>query len=114
MFGQLRQKLYSSPAATQVIWWLKNAFVGLGGLIIVWAVQYLPYFAGKGPGFELLKLPQFSQMWPLMLYIVIPEFFVILYFMTHYYRKTGKIYLGAIMAASWAIWFSVAGTVISK
>jgi esterase/lipase len=114
LFGEIRQKIYSSPAVTQIIWWLKNVVTGVGGLVLVWAVQYLPYFAGKGLGFELMGFPQFSQMWPLMLYIVVPEFFVILYFMTHYYRKTGKIYLGSLFAAMLAVWFSVAGTVISK
>lgn len=114
MFGQLRQKEYSTPAQTQIIWWLKNCVLGVGGLIIVWLVQYVPYFMGKGPGFELMGMPQFTEMWPLMLFIIVPEFMIILYFMTHYYRKTGKIYLTVMMAASWAVWFSVAGTVLSK
>jgi uncharacterized protein len=113
LFGQIRQKEYDTPAKTQMMWWLKNSFTALIGLVAVWAFQYVPYFLGYGPGFELVNLPQFSQMWPLMLFIFIPEFLVILFFVTWFYRRTGKIYLGALMGALLAIWFSVAGTVIA-
>lgn len=113
LFGQIRQKEYGSPAKTQVIWWLKNVFTGLAGLVVVWLIQYIPYFLGAGPGFEVLGLPDYSQMWPLMLFVFIPEFTIILFFATWFYRRTGKVYLGALMASSLAIWFSTAGTVIS-
>ncbi|MBN2047020.1 MAG: hypothetical protein JW750_04170, partial [Anaerolineaceae bacterium] len=114
LFGQIRQPEYDSPTKTQIIWWLKNCFTALLGLVVVWAIQYLPYFLGFGPGMELLGLPQYSQMWPLMLFVFIPEFFILLFFTTWCYRRTGKVYLGTIMSASLAIWFSIAGTVISK
>jgi hypothetical protein len=68
---------------------------------------------GAGPGFEVIGLPQYSQMWPLMLFVFLPEFAVILFFVTWFYRRTGKIYLGSLMGAALAIWFSTAGTVIA-
>ncbi len=113
LFGQARQREYETSAKTQVIWWLKNCVNGLLGLVIVWLVQYLPYFLNIGPGFEVMGLPQYSQMWPLMLFIFVPEYIVLFFFMTWFYRRTGKIYLGALMGASLAMWFSVAGTVIA-
>lgn len=114
LFGQIRQKEYATPAKTQTVWWLKNCFTALLGLVAVWLVQYVPYFLGVGPGFEVIGLPQYSEMWPLMLFVFIPEFTVILFFVTWFYRRTGKIYLGGLMGAALAIWFSTAGTVISQ
>ena len=35
LFGQMRLKEYESPAKTQTIWWAKNVFVMLGGLVVV-------------------------------------------------------------------------------
>jgi hypothetical protein len=114
LFGQIRQKEHASPAMTQLVWWLKNCLAALLGLAAVWAVQYLPFFAGLGPGFELIGLPQYSQMWPLMLFVFLPEFAVILFIVTWCFRRTGKVYLGALMGAALAIWFSTAGTVIAQ
>ena len=50
-------------------------------------------------------------MWPLMLFVYIPEFIILFWFMTWFYRKTGKIYLGALMIASLATWFLTAGSI---
>jgi pimeloyl-ACP methyl ester carboxylesterase len=113
LFGQIRQREFESPAKTQVVWWMKICFTALSGLFLVWLIQYVPFFAGFGPGFELLGLPQYSEMWPLMLFVFIPEFAVILFLVTWCFRRTGKIYLGSLVGAALAIWFSTAGTVIA-
>lgn len=112
LFGQARQKEYGSPARTTTIWWLKNVFAAIFGLVLVWLVQYVPYFMGKGPGFELLGLPQYSQMWPLMILVFVPEFIPLVFLLTWFFRRTGKVYLGALMVAAIAIWFTAAGSVI--
>jgi len=115
MFGQIRQSAGSSPASTQWTWWLKNLYAGLAGLAVVWAIQYVPwFFFGMGPGFEELGLPQYTALWPLMLIVYIPEFAILLFMLTWFYRRTGRIYLGALMIASVAIWFLAAGSVIGK
>jgi pimeloyl-ACP methyl ester carboxylesterase len=115
LFGQARQPEQSTAARTQWLWWLKNVYAGLFGLALVWAFQYVPwFFFGSGPGFEAVGLPQFSQMWPLMLFVYIPLFAVLLFFLTWFYRRTGRIYLGALMISSLAIWFLTAGTLIVK
>ncbi len=114
MFGQARQKEHGSPAATQILWWLKNCFFALFGLALVWAFQYVPYlFLGQPLGFEGAGWSQYSGMWPLMLFIFIPEFAALLFLLTWFYRRTGRVYLGALMVASLAIWFTTAGTIIS-
>lgn len=114
LFGQIRQKECESPAKTQVVWWLKVCFAFLAGLLVVWMIQYVPWYVfNAGPGFELLGLPQFSAMWPLMLQVYIPEFIVLLFFHVWFYRRTGRIYLGAIMVSSLMIWFLAAGSIVS-
>jgi len=113
MFGQNRPKECSTPARTQWVWWLKNCFAGLVGLIIIWAIQYVPYlWLGMGPGFENLGLPQFAQMWPLMVFVFVPEFAVLLFLTTWFFRRTGRVYLGALVASSLAVWFTVAGSLM--
>jgi hypothetical protein len=115
LFGQARQKELDTPAKTQWIWWLKNVFAMVTGLFLVWAFQYLPWFLnGPGPGFEAVGLAQYSGMWPLMLFVYIPEFIILFFFLTWFYRRTGRIYLGALMISSIAIWFLAAGSILSK
>ena len=112
LFGQASQKECASAWKAQLAWWLKNCFAALFGLLLVWGLQYVPYFLGVGPGFELIGLATFSGMWPLMLFVLIPEFLFLLFLLTWFYRRTGRIYLGALMVASLAIWFTAAGSVI--
>jgi len=114
LFGQIRQKKFDSPAKTQWLWWLKNLYAMVTGLFLVWCLQYLPWILnGPGPGFEVLGLPQFSGMWPLMLIVYIPLFIIMIWFLTWFYRKTGKIYLGSLMVAAITIWFMAAGSLIA-
>ncbi|MBN1668637.1 MAG: alpha/beta hydrolase [Anaerolineales bacterium] len=114
LFGQARQPQSSSPAKTQLVWWLKNCFAGLFGLFLIWAFQYLPFlFFGQPAGFEWIGLDLLSGMIPLLLFVYIPEFILLFFFLTWFYRRTGKVYLGALVIAAIATWFMVAGTAIT-
>ena len=110
LFGQARQRPHASEARTQWVWWLRNCIAALSGLAAVWAFQYIPFFLGYAPGFELVGLPVLSGMIPLLLFVYIPEFAVLLFFLTWFNRRTGKVYLGAVVIASLAVWWLVAGT----
>ena len=111
-FGQARQKEYGSPAKTQWMWWIKNLFAGLFGLFLIWAIQYLPWMLfSTGAGFPQTVNASWA-IWPLMLWVYIPEFVVLLFMLTWFYRRTGRIYLGALMISSLAMWFLAAGTVV--
>jgi hypothetical protein len=115
LFGQARQKAYGTPARTQWMWWLKNLYAGLMGLFLIWAFQYVPwFFFGQGPGFENVGLTQYSGIWPLMLFVYLPEFAILLFMLTWFFRRTGRVYLGALMISSLAMWFMAAGSIISK
>ncbi len=117
LFGQARMKKYDKPAKTQWMWWLKVVYPMVTGLFLWWCFQYLPWFLGGAcPGTEtitifLMDLSQFTSMWPLMLFVYIPEFIILFWFHTWFFRRTGKIYLGALMIASIATWFMTAGTI---
>lgn len=114
LFGQIRQKEASTPAKTQWLWWIKVCYAFLTGLLVVWLIQYLPwYLFNAGPGFEVLGLPQFSALWPLMLQVYIPEFMILLWLHTWFYRRTGRIYLGALMVSAMMIWFLAAGSIVN-
>ncbi len=113
-WGQARQKEWSSPWLTQIMWWLKICVFALFGLAVVWAFQYVPYlFMGQPLGFEWVGLPQYSGMWPLMLFVFIPQFVFTLFIQTWLYRKTGRIYLGALIMAILQVWFMAAGNVVA-
>jgi hypothetical protein len=117
LYGQARMKEYETPAKTQWMWWLKVVYAMVAGLFLIWAFQYLPWFlGGAGPGFETITffqmdLSQFTSMWPLMLFVYIPEFIILFWFLTWFFRRTGKIYLGALMISGLAIWFLAAGSI---
>ncbi len=111
-FGQARMDEYETPAKTQVVWWLRICFAGLFGLALIWLIQYAPYlWMGKPLGFEALGLPDYSGMWPLMLFVYIPEFAVLLFLLTWFFRRTGRIYLGALVIASLTAWIITAGSI---
>jgi hypothetical protein len=114
LFGQARQEELSTPNKSLWIWWLKILYAGLAGLFLVWALQYLPWmFAGTGPFWGLTETVGAPfAIWILMLWVYIPTFAVLLFMLTWFFRRTGRIYLGALMIASLVAWFISAGSVI--
>lgn len=118
LFGQARLAEYETPKKTQWMWWVYTVYAMVAGLFLVWLFQYLPWFLGAGPGFEItgitgnLLMQISTSMWPLMLFVYIPEFLILYWFLVWFFRKTGKIYLGAIIIASIATWFLAAGSIL--
>jgi hypothetical protein len=53
-----------------------------------------------------------SGMIPLLLFVYTPEFIMLFFFLTWFYRRTGRVYLGALVIAILATWFMTAGTAI--
>jgi pimeloyl-ACP methyl ester carboxylesterase len=117
LFGQARIKEFETPLKTQWVWFIRVVYAMVTGLFLWWCFQYLPWFlGGAGPGTETITffqmdLSQFTSMWPLMLFVYIPQFIILFWFHTWFFRRTGKIYLGAIVIASVATWFMTAGTI---
>jgi dienelactone hydrolase len=110
LFGQMRQKEYESPAKTQFVWWLKNIYVMLGGLVIVSIFEYVPFLLGYGTGWALVGLSLFDGPFMSALVLIFPQFFVLFFVATYFYRKTGKVYLGSLITAIIVSWITCGGS----
>ncbi len=114
LFGMARQPEYETEAKTQVIWWLKNCIAVLGFLLVYLLFQYVPaWIFNTQVGLALVKLPEIifsaGSMFALSLFYLIPFFVVLLFFLTHLFRKTGKIYLGSFFIALVVAWVWAVG-----
>ena len=114
LFGQIRQKEGSSPAKTQWTWWLKILYASLFGLFLVWAIQYVPWMLFGTGGLLPAWVNSFPSIsiWPLELFVWLPELIVLLFMLTWFFRKTGRVYLGSLIVASILMWFFAAGSVL--
>lgn len=110
LYGQLRQKELKSPAATQIVWWLKGSLVMIGGLLLVCLVEYIPFLAGIGPGMDILFSSTFGGPFISFLIVIIPQFILFFYLSTYAFRKTGRVYVGSILLAILAAWAVTAGS----
>lgn len=104
LFGQFRLREYDSPVKTQIVWWLKNSLLMLGGLVLVALFEYVPFIMGIGPGFDAVGMSIFGGPFMSALVVIAPQFLVLFFVMTYFYRKTGKIYLGGLFTALVATW----------
>ncbi|MFX1501495.1 MAG: alpha/beta hydrolase [Promethearchaeota archaeon] len=109
IFAEIRQKEASSEIKTQLIWWAKLCYAMVFGLFIVFIIQYAGFWVGQNP---TLKGLESTPIMPLQLWFVVPVTMLILFFMVFWYRKTGKIYLGSIMAAIITTWFLSVSTIM--
>ena len=110
LYGQLRQKELKSPAATQLVWWLKGCLVMIGGLLLVCLIEYVPYFAGIGPGMDILFSSTFGGPFISFLIVIIPQFILFFFLSTYAFRKTGRVYVGSALLALLATWAVTAGS----
>jgi dienelactone hydrolase len=105
-YGMMRLPESSSPMKTQMIWWLKIVFVMESTLLVLILVNYLPMFLfGTGP--VLLM-----GLYGIFLMAYLPIFAGIFFLMTAFYIKTGRIYLGSIVATLLVVWVMTAGMLI--
>lgn len=109
LFGQIKQKEESTPWKTQLVWTVKGWFAMLTGLIAVILIQYIPAMAGANFAFIGFD---FNPIMPIQLMSVIPLSALLYFLQTFFYRKTGKIYLGAFISAVITVWFLIGGGVV--
>ncbi|UYP45740.1 hypothetical protein NEF87_002025 [Candidatus Lokiarchaeum ossiferum] len=114
MYGQLKLQKYDSEIKTQIVWWLKYLFAMEAGLFLVFLIQYVPMFVfGTGPGLSAGILLFFFGLFGIFLMQTLPQFAVIFFVTTAFYRKTGKIYLGAFTATLLSAWImAVSGQLV--
>jgi uncharacterized protein len=123
LFGQARQPEYETERKTQVVWWLKNIFAGLTFLVVLLLLQNLPIMLfNTNYGYDLIGLTSLGTaigggaewMMAIVLWFLIPFFIILLYFLTWFFRKTGRIYLGATFVALIVTWVWAVGNNILK
>jgi len=117
LYGQLRLPEYKingkkSDALTQLAWWGYSIFVMLGGLFIIAFIQYIPFFMGFGPGADLFFSPLFGGPFMSILILLVPQFAVLFFFSTWFYRKSGTIYVGSFVLAILAAWVLTGGSAV--
>jgi len=110
LYGQMRQKQRKTAAGTQLVWWLKSCLVMIGGLLVVCLIEYIPFFAGIGPGMDLLFSSTFGGPFISFLIVIIPQFIVFFFLSTYAFRKTGRVYVGSVLLAILAAWAVTAGS----
>ncbi len=102
LFGQIRSKEESTFTKTHLIWFVKSVYAMMCGLILFFALHYLPmFFLGTAPTFHFIPL---AALFQIFLMQVIPQFTLMFFLLTYFYQKTGKIYLGSFVISIIVTW----------
>jgi dienelactone hydrolase len=105
-YGMMRLPESDSPLKTQMTWWIKIVFLMESTLLVMILINYLPMFLfGTGP---LLLM----GLYGIFLMAYLPIFAGIFFLMTAFYLKTGRIYLGSIIATLLVVWILTGGMLI--
>jgi hypothetical protein len=111
LFGLMRQKEHNKKWVTILVWWLKICFTMLLGIILLNFISYLPLvFGWSGPWLSQFN---FAPMMLLQTWAFIPTAAVMLLIAVFFYRKTGRVYLSALVMAALGTWIMVTGTINS-
>ena len=92
-------------------WW-RSALLMVGGVMIIVLIEYIPFFAGIGPGADLLFSSLFGGPFMSILIVFVPQVLVFSLLCTYIYRRTGNVYTGAFTVAAMAAWVITGGSSI--
>ncbi|MGM9605405.1 MAG: hypothetical protein ACI3XG_10115 [Faecousia sp.] len=90
-------------------WW-RNFLVMAGGLLLITLVEYVPFFAGIGPGADLLFSPTFGGPFMSLLILFVPQVLFFSLLGTYCYRRTANAAPGAFTIAVLACWIVTGGS----
>jgi len=90
-------------------WW-RYALLMIGGVMVIVLIEYIPFFAGIGPGADLLFSSTFGGPFMSILIVFVPQVLVFSVLCTYIYRRTGNVYTGAFTVASMACWIISGGS----
>ena len=93
------------------VWW-KYALCMVGGIILVIILEYVPFFLQLGPGADLLFGTTFGGPFMSLLIVFAPQVIVFSFICTYCYRKTGHVFVGAMLVAILACWIVTGGSAI--
>lgn len=91
------------------VWW-KYMLCMTGGLFFIILLEYIPFFAGIGPGADLLFSSTFGGPFMSLLIVLAPQVILYSILATYSYRKTGNAWIGAILVAVLACWVVTGGS----
>ena len=90
-------------------WW-RNALLMVGGILLIVLIEYIPFFAGVGPGADVLFGSTFGGPFMSLLILFVPQVIVFSVLCTYFYRRTGSVYAGALLVSSLAAWIVTGGS----
>ena len=90
-------------------WW-RSALMMVGGVLVIVLIEYIPFFAGIGPGADLLFSSTFGGPFMSILIVFVPQVLVFSILCTYIYRRTGNVYTGAFTVAAMATWVITGGS----
>ena len=93
------------------VWW-KYALCMVGGILTVILIEYIPFFLQAGPGADLLFSSTFGGPFMSLLIVFAPQVIVFSVICTFAYRKTGNVFVGALLVAIMACWIVTGGSAI--
>ena len=111
IFAQMRTPAANKPGfgGFMSCWW-RNALCMAGGIVLIILIEYIPFFAGIGPGADLLFGSTFGGPFMSLMIVFVPQVLVFSVLCTLAYRKTGSVYTGAFTVAAMAAWIVTGGS----
>lgn len=105
---------YSVMEGSRGYWqcWWRNALCMAGGLFVIVLLEYIPFFVGLGPGADLCFGTTFGGPFMSLLIVFVPQVVVFSFIGTKLYRKTGNVFLSALVISSLACWVVTGGSAI--
>ena len=93
------------------VWW-RYALCMVGGILTIILLEYIPFFLQLGPGADLLFSSTFGGPFMSLLIVFAPQVIVFSFICTYCYRKTGNVFVGALIVAIMACWIVTGGSAI--
>lgn len=90
-------------------WW-HNALLMAGGVLLIVLIEYIPFFAGIGPGADLLFGSTFGGPFMSLLILFVPQVLAFSLIGTYTYRRTGNVCTGAFVSAILSCWIVTGGS----
>jgi dienelactone hydrolase len=108
--GMRTQATYRPGIRGFLATWWRSALLMIGGVLVIVLIEYIPFFAGIGPGADLLFSSTFGGPFMSILIVFVPQVMVFSLLCTYLYRRTGNVYTGAFVVASMAAWIITGGS----
>ena len=110
--GMRTQGTYKAGARGFLSCWWRYALIMVGGILLVILLEYIPFFAGIGPGADVLFSSTFGGPFMSLLILFAPQVVLFSLLGTYIYRRTGNVYGSALVMACLACWIVTGGSAI--